>query len=90
VSFFGNKSKPREREAQWWLSVKMCYFSLLDKNIKYRLSLKKSDFNSTIPSMYRIGLSLFTGRMGLRIRKIFTQIYLHFSATEDFLSAMFD
>jgi hypothetical protein len=22
------KTMPREREAQWWLSVKMCYFSL--------------------------------------------------------------
>jgi hypothetical protein len=66
--FMEIKMKPRKREAQWWLSVKMCYFSLLGKNIKYRLSLKKikSDFNSTISSMYRIGLSLFTGGMGLR------------------------
>jgi hypothetical protein len=37
------------------------------KPSKYCLSLKKkSDFNSTIPSMYYIGPSLFTGGMGLR------------------------
>jgi hypothetical protein len=66
--FLEIKMKPREQEAQWWLSVKMCYSSLLGKSIKYRLSLKKikSDFNSTISSMYLIGLSLFTGGKGLR------------------------
>jgi hypothetical protein len=26
--FLEIKVIPREREAQWWLSVKMCYFSL--------------------------------------------------------------
>jgi hypothetical protein len=66
VGVFGNKNKPREREAQWWLSVKMCYSSLWGKPSKYCLSLKKkSDFNSTISSMYCIGPSLFTGEMGL-------------------------
>jgi hypothetical protein len=56
--FWGIKTKPREQEAQWWLSVKLCYFSLLGKNIKYHLSLeKKSDLNSTILSMYCTGLS---------------------------------
>jgi hypothetical protein len=35
------KSMPREKEAQWWLSVKMCYSSLLGKTTKYCLSLKK-------------------------------------------------
>jgi hypothetical protein len=50
-----------------------------------------SDFNSTIPSMYHIGLSLFL-RAGWAyvIPSVFTQIYLCFSATEDFFSAMFD
>jgi hypothetical protein len=65
--FLEMKTMPWEREAQWWLSVKMCYFSLWGKPSKYCLSLKKkSDFNSTIPSMYCIGPSLFTGEMGLR------------------------
>jgi hypothetical protein len=37
----------------------MCYFSLWGRPSKYCLSLKKkSDFNSTIPSMYCIGPSL--------------------------------
>jgi hypothetical protein len=42
---------------------KVLLLSFLGKNIKYRLSLRKlkSDYNSTIPSMYCIGLSLFTG-----------------------------
>jgi hypothetical protein len=35
------KTMPREQEAQWWLSVKMCYFSLWSKPSKYSLSLKK-------------------------------------------------
>jgi hypothetical protein len=26
--FLEMKTMPQEREAQWWLSVKMCYFSL--------------------------------------------------------------
>jgi hypothetical protein len=29
--FLEIKTKPREREAQWWSSVKMCYSSLLGK-----------------------------------------------------------
>jgi hypothetical protein len=38
----------------------MCYFSLWGKPSKHCLSLKKkSDFNSTISSMYCIGLSLY-------------------------------
>jgi hypothetical protein len=32
--FLEMKTMPREQEAQWWLSVKMCYFSLWDKTIK--------------------------------------------------------
>jgi hypothetical protein len=65
--FLEMKTMPREREAQWWLSMKMCYFFLWGKPSKYCLSLKKkSDFNSTISSMYYIGPSLFTGGMGLR------------------------
>jgi hypothetical protein len=41
--------------------------SFSGKNIKYHLSLRKikSDYNSTIPSMYCIGLSLFMGLDGL-------------------------
>jgi hypothetical protein len=51
--FLEIKTMPREREAQWWLSVKMCYFFLWGKTIKVLpFSEKKSDFNSTISSMY--------------------------------------
>jgi hypothetical protein len=32
--FLEMKTMPWEREAQWWLSVKMCYFSLWGKTIK--------------------------------------------------------
>jgi hypothetical protein len=32
--FLEMKTMPREREAQWWLSVKMCYFPSLGKTIK--------------------------------------------------------
>jgi hypothetical protein len=39
--FLEIKAMPREREAQWWLSVKMCYSSLLGETTKYCLSLKK-------------------------------------------------
>jgi hypothetical protein len=47
--FLEMKTMPREQEAQWWLSVKMCYFSLWGKPSKYCLFLKKkSDFSSTI------------------------------------------
>jgi hypothetical protein len=92
ICFFEIKTKPREREAQWWSSVKMCYSSLLGKTSSIAFLWKeKSDFNSTIPSMYRIGLSLSL-RVGWScgIYKVFTQIYLCFSATEDLLSAIFD
>jgi hypothetical protein len=62
------------------------------KPSKYCLFLKKkSDFNSTILSMYYIGpsLSLRAG-WACRIPSVFTQIYLCFSAVEDFFSAMLD
>jgi hypothetical protein len=39
--FLEIKAMPQELEAQWWLSVKMCYSSLLCKTTKYCLSLKK-------------------------------------------------
>jgi hypothetical protein len=39
--FLEIKVIPREHEAQWWLSVKMCYSSILGKTTKYCLSLKK-------------------------------------------------
>jgi hypothetical protein len=64
----------------------------LGKTIKVMPFLKKnSDFNSTISSMYYIGPSLSL-RMGwaCRIPSVFTQIYLCFSAAEDFFSAMLD
>jgi hypothetical protein len=66
--FLEIKVIPREREAQWWLSVKMCYSSLLGKTTKVLpfSEKEKSDFNSTIPSMYCIGPSLVTGGMGLQ------------------------
>jgi hypothetical protein len=32
--FLEMKTMPREREAQWWLSVKICYFFLWGKTIK--------------------------------------------------------
>ena len=52
---------------------------------------KKSDFNSTIISMYHIGHFLFTGAgWACGIPSAFTQIYLCFSAAEDFFSAMLD
>jgi hypothetical protein len=52
---------------------------------------KKSDFNSTIKSMYYIGPFLFTGAgWACGIPSVFTQIYLCFSAAEDFFSAMLD
>jgi hypothetical protein len=65
--FLEMKTIPREREAQWWLSVKICYSFLWGKPSKYCLLLKKkSDFNSTIPSMHYIGSSLsLYGRDGL-------------------------
>jgi hypothetical protein len=66
--FLKIKVIPREWEAQWWLSVKMCYSSLLGKITKVLpfSEKEKSDFNSTIPSMYYIGPFLVTGGMGLR------------------------
>jgi hypothetical protein len=51
----------------------------------------KSDFNSTKYSMYDICPFLFTGvGWACRIPSVFTQIYLCFSAAEDFFSAMLD
>jgi hypothetical protein len=47
--FLEIKVTPQEREAQWWLSAKMCYFSLLGKTTKYCLSLKKKRATSTPP-----------------------------------------
>jgi hypothetical protein len=68
--FLEIKMRPQEREAQWWLSMKKCFFSIfLGKNIKYHLSQRKikSDYDSTISSMYCIGLFLsLQVRMGLQ------------------------
>ena len=73
--------------------VKQVSFLLFweNPNNKYCLSLRKrkSDFNSTIWSMYDIGLFLSTGAgWACWIPSVFTQIYLCFSAAEDFFSAM--
>jgi hypothetical protein len=76
--FLEIKTMPREWEAQWWLSGKMCYFSLWGKPSKYCLSLKKkSDFNSTILSMYYIGPSLFTGRDGLAEYLVYSPRFIY-------------
>jgi hypothetical protein len=86
------KIVPREREAQWWSSK--CYFYFFGKTLKTSTAIskkKKSDFNSTIWSMYDIGLFLFTGvGWACGIPSVFTQIYLCFSAAKDFFSAMVD
>jgi hypothetical protein len=69
VSIFGNKNKATKAGSSVVVECEnVLPLSFLGKNIKYRLSLRKikSDYNSTIPSMYCIGLSLFTGGMGLR------------------------
>jgi hypothetical protein len=87
------KMVPREREAQWWLSKRHFYCFGKPYNNKYCLSLRKrkSDFNSTIWSMYNIGHFLFTGAgWACGIPIVFTQIYLRFLAAQDFFSAMLD
>jgi hypothetical protein len=64
VGVFGNKSNTTEREAQWWLSVKMCYFSLWGKPSTYSLSLKKKRVTSTPPYQactVLVSISLRTG-----------------------------
>jgi hypothetical protein len=69
VSIFGNKDEATGAGISVVVDCeKVLPLSVLGKNIKYRLSLRKtkSDYNSTIPSMYCIGLSLSTGGMGLR------------------------
>jgi hypothetical protein len=74
--------------------VKQVLFLFLRENPKKILPFskkKKSDFNSTIRSMYDIGLFLFTGAgWACGIPSVFTQIYLCFSAAKDFFSAMLD
>jgi hypothetical protein len=68
-------------------------FKTMGKTFKQLPFSKKmmSDFNSTKLSMYIIGLFLSTGAgWACGIPSVFTQIYLCFSATEDFFSAMLD
>jgi hypothetical protein len=65
MSIFGNKDEATGMGSSVVVSMKKIYFSLLPgKNIKYRLSQRKikSDYNSTISSMYCIGPSLFLGK----------------------------
>jgi hypothetical protein len=64
VSIFGNKDEVTGVGSSVVVEYEKCYFSLfLGKNIKYRLSQRKikSDYNSTISSMYCICPSIFTG-----------------------------
>jgi hypothetical protein len=66
----------------------------MGKTFKYLPFSKKkmlSDYNSIKLSMYIIGLFLSTGAgRACGIPSVFTQIYLCFSAAEDFFSAMLD
>jgi hypothetical protein len=65
----------------------------MGKTFKYPPFSKKmmSDHNSTKLSMYIIGLFLSTGAgWACGIPSVFTQVYLCFSAAEDFFSAMLD
>jgi hypothetical protein len=68
VGVFGNENNATGARSSVVVeceNVQIPFFRI--KPSKYCLSLKKkSDFNSTIPSMYYIGPSLFTGGMGLR------------------------
>jgi hypothetical protein len=64
MSIFGNKDEATGAGCSVAVEYeKVLLLSFLGKNIRYHLSLRKlkSDYNSTIPSMYCIGLSLFTG-----------------------------
>ena len=68
-------------------------FKSLGKTLQQLPFSKKmmSDINSTKLSMYIIGLFLSTGAgWACGIPSVFTQIYLCFSAAEDFFSAMLD
>jgi hypothetical protein len=47
--FWKWKTIPREQEAQWWLSVKMCYFFLWGKTIKEMPLSRKRRVTSTPP-----------------------------------------
>jgi hypothetical protein len=89
---FEKEIKPLEREAQWWLSFWLLIIPW--ENLQVTASLSKkimSDYNSTKLSMYIIGLFLSTGAgWACGIPSVFTQIYLCFSAAEDFFSAMLD
>jgi hypothetical protein len=67
VGVFGNKSNVMGAGSsvvvEWKYATPLFW-------VKHQVSpfseKEMSDFNSTITSMYHIGLSLFTGRMGLR------------------------
>jgi hypothetical protein len=86
------KTRPREREAQWWLNIFVTFKSLGKTLQQLPFSKKmKSDFNPTKYNMYDIGIFLFAGTgWACGIPSVFTQIYLCFSAAEDFFSAMLD
>jgi hypothetical protein len=67
VCVFGNENNATGAGSSVVVECENVLFFLWGKPSKYCLFLKKkSDFNSTISSMYYIGPSLFTGGMGLR------------------------
>ena len=68
VCVFGNKNDVTGAGSLVVVECENVLFPSLGKTIKVLpfSEKKKSDFNSTIPSMYLIGPSLFTGGMGLR------------------------
>ena len=81
VGVFGNKNNAMGAGSSVVVECENVLLLSLGKTIKVLSFLKKkSDFNSTISSMYCIGLPLFTGRMACEIPSVFTQIYLCFSA----------
>jgi hypothetical protein len=67
MGVFGNKNNATGAKSSVVVECENVLLLSMGKPSKYCLSLKKmSDFNSTIPSMYCIGSSLFTSGMGLQ------------------------
>jgi hypothetical protein len=67
VCVFGNENNAMGAGSSMVVECENVLLLSLGKPSKYCLFLKKkSDFNSTISSMYYIGPSIFMGGMGLR------------------------
>jgi hypothetical protein len=67
VGVFGNKNNATGAGSSVVVECENVLLLSLGKTIKVSpFPKKKSDFNSTISSMYYIGSFLFTGGMGLR------------------------